>query len=153
MRHIILVLIAMLALGGLMPAVMAEPAKAVGLSDKYAPLASPAESSLLTTPSMADFLNDSWTPSSFVASPAETNENKMKNVSVNDSNYAIYDFLNGNNVQSTPVSPIFTAAAATKNQEIAWTGESIYQFLDPDWTPSVTAETFPQTAFKMHQMN
>ena len=57
MRHIILVLIALVALGGLLPAIMAEPAAPV-LSENRAAIQKPADSALLTTPSMASFLND-----------------------------------------------------------------------------------------------
>jgi hypothetical protein len=151
MRHIILVLIALVALGGLLPAVNAAPAKPV-LLDNPAAMAEPAQTALLTTPSMAAFLNDSWQPSTFVA-PVITNENARKNVSVNNSTYAIYDFLNGTNSASAATSPIYTATAAGKDKTVAWTGESIYQFLDPSWTPSKSVEIVRTGAYKMHEMS
>jgi hypothetical protein len=151
MRHIILVLIALVALGGLLPAVNAAPAKPV-LLDNPAAMAEPAQTALLTTPSMAAFLNDSWQPSTFVA-PVITNENARKNVSVNNSTYAIYDFLNGTNSASAATSPIYIATAAGKDKTVAWTGESIYQFLDPSWTPSKSLEIVRTGAYKMHEMS
>lgn len=63
MRHIILVLIALIALVGLMPG---------GMSKDPAPfdngeINEAGDESLLTTPSIAAFLNDSWAPTPFVA--------------------------------------------------------------------------------------
>jgi len=66
MRQIILALIALVALGTLMQAAWAEPAKPVGLSDKLAPSPEPAQNTLYTTPSIADFLSASWASSAYV---------------------------------------------------------------------------------------
>jgi hypothetical protein len=157
MRHIILVLFALVALGGLLPAVMAQQPSTV-LKDELAAMPEPAESELITTPSMAAFLNDSWTPSTFVAPIASQATGVLKNMTrnnttMNSSNYAIYDFLKDNYTSPAPTSPVFTATAAGKDKTIAWTGESIYQFLNDAWAPSTPIETFPQTPFKMHQLN
>jgi hypothetical protein len=151
MRHIILVLIALIALSGFVPASMAAPAP-VKLVDKLSGMADPAEESLLTTPTMASFLNDSWLPSTFVA-PVEVATDRQKNGTLKNSTYDIYDFLNGGKPQPKATSPIYTASAATKDKGIAWTGESIYQFLDPIWKPTATVEVYTENVFKMHQMN
>lgn len=154
MRHIILVLIALVALGGLLPAVMAAPV----LTDKLASEPKPADSSVLTTPSMAAFINDSWTPSTFVAPLASQATGVQKNMTrnnttLNSSTYAIYDFLKDNYTAPAATSPTYTASAAGKDKTVAWTGESIYQFLSDAWTPSTPVETYEQTPFKQHQMN
>jgi len=154
MRHIILVLIALVALGGLLPAVMAAPV----LTDKLASEPKPADTSVLTTPSMAAFINDSWTPSTFVAPLASQATGVQKNMTrnnttLNSSTYAIYDFLKDNYTAPAATSPTYTASAAGKDKTVAWTGESIYQFLSDAWTPSTPVETYEQTPFKQHQMN
>jgi hypothetical protein len=156
MKHIILVLFALVALGGLLPTVMALPSTV--LKDDLAAMPEPAQSELITTPSMAAFLNDSWTPSTFVAPLASQATGVLKNMTrnnttMNSSNYAIYDFLNDNYTSSTPTSPVYTASAAGKDKTVAWTGESIYQFLNDAWTPSTPIETYPQSPYKLHQMN
>ncbi|MDQ1261013.1 MAG: hypothetical protein QG575_194 [Euryarchaeota archaeon] len=156
MRHIILVLFALVALGGLLPAVMALPSTV--LKDELAAMPEPAETSLMTTPSMAAFLNDSWTPSTFVAPLASQASGVQRNMTRNNttldsSNYEIYNFLNDNYNSSAPKSPVYTASAAGKDKTIAWTGESIYQFLNDAWAPSTPVETYPQSPFKLHQMN
>jgi hypothetical protein len=118
----------------------------------------PAQTSLETTPSMAAFLNDSWTPSTFAAPLASQASGVQRNMTRNNttlanSNYAIYDFLNDNYTSPAPASPVYTASAAGKDKTVAWTGESIFQFLNDAWTPSTPIETFPQSPFKQHQMN
>jgi hypothetical protein len=155
MRHIILVLIALLALGGLLPTIVAA---APVLKDDLAAMPQPAETSLLTTPSMAAFLNDSWTPSAFVA-PLASQATAMKNsftrnnTTQKSTTYSIYDFLKDSNTSPSSESPIYSASAAGKDKTVAWTGESIYQFLNDAWTPSAPVETYEQTAYKQHQMN
>jgi hypothetical protein len=156
MRHIILVLFALVALGGLLPAIMALPSTV--LKDEPAAMPEPAETSLLTTPSMAAFLNDSWTPSTFVAPLASQATGVLKNMTRNNttqesSTYAIYDFLNDNYTSPAPASPTYSASAAGKDKTVAWTGESIYQFLNNAWTPSAPVETYEQSPFKLHQLN
>ena len=157
MRHIILVLIALVTLGGLLPAIIAAPAAPV-LLDKTAAMPEQAQNALETTPSMAAFLNDSWTPSTFVAPLASQATGVQRNMTRNNttmasSNYAVYDFLNDNYASSAASSPVYTASAAGKDKTIAWTGESIYQFLNDGWTSSTPVQTYAQSPFKMHQMN
>jgi hypothetical protein len=128
------------------------------LKDDLAAMSEPADSALLTTPSMAAFLNDSWAPTPFVAPLASQSTGVLRNMTRNNttqksSNYAIYDFLNDNYTSSSPASPIYTASAAGKDKTIAWTGESIYQFLNDAWTPSTPVETYEQSSYKMHQMS
>jgi hypothetical protein len=154
MRHIILVLIALVALGGLLPAITAE----LALKDNLAAEPKPADTSVLTTPSMAAFINDSWTPSTFVAPLASQATGVQKNMTrnnttLNSSTYAIYDFLKDNYTAPAATSPTYTASAAGKDKTVAWTGESIYQFLSDAWTPSTPVETYEQTPFKQHEMN
>jgi hypothetical protein len=157
MRHIILVLFALVALGGMLPATIAAPV-GPSLLNNPAAMPEPAQSELITTPSMAAFLNDSWMPSTFAAPLASQASGVLKNMTRNNttmasSNYAIYDFLNDNYTSSAPQSPIYTAAAAGKDKTLAWTGESIYQFLNDAWTPTTPIETFQQAPYKLHQMN
>jgi len=157
MKHITLVLIALVALGGLLPATTALK----GLSDKQAATPEAADSSLLTTASMAAFLNDSWTPSTFVAPLASEATGVLKNMTRNNttqasSNYAIYDFLKDNYTSPAPASPTYSATSTPKGGKgdtVAWTGESIYQFLNDAWTPAASVETYEQSPFKQHQMN
>jgi hypothetical protein len=157
MRHIILVLIALMALGGLLPAVMGLPAAAVGLSNQQAATATSAQNVLDTTPSMAAFMNDSWTPSTFVA-PVEVATDRFmsgklgKNTTQN-STYAIYDFLNNSKVAPAAESPVYSAAAAGKDKKVAWTGESIYQFLADSWSPSTPVSVYNDGAYTKHQMS
>lgn len=157
MRHIILVLFALIALGGLLPAVIALPSATV-LKDNLAAMPSPAETSLVTTPSMASFLNDSWTPSTFaapLASEATAVQRNMtrNNTTMENSTYSAYDFMNDNYTSPKATSPVYTASAAGKDKTIAWTGESIYQFLNDAWSPSAPIETYEQSPYKQHQMS
>ena len=156
MRHIILVLIALMALGGLLPAVMGLPAAPV-LLDSAATTATPAQNLLETTPSMAAFLNDSWTPSAFVA-PVEVasdkfGSGKLGNNTTQNSTYAIYDFLNNSYVAPAVESPTYTASAAGKDNKVAWTGENIYQFLSDSWTPSTPIAVYTQGVYTKHAMS
>jgi len=158
MRHVILALIALVALGGLLPAIVAEPAAPV-LKDKLADEPEQNENSVLTTPSIAAFANDSWTPSAFVAPLAEQATAVQRNMTRNNttlenSTYAIYDFLKDNYTAPAATPNTETASAAGKNGKLAWSaGESIYQFLDNAWTPSTAVETYEQSPFKQHQLN
>ncbi len=160
MKHIILVLFALIALGGMLPTVMAQQPASISRAD-LAAMPEPAQSELITTPSMAAFLNDSWTPSTFAAPLASQATGVLKNMTrnnttMNSSNYAIYDFLKDNYTAPAPISPIFTATSTPKGGKgdtIAWTGESIYQFLNDAWTPTTPIQTYPQSVFKQHQMN
>ena len=156
MRHIILVLIALMALGGLLTSAMGQNAKPV-LLDTPAATATPAQNFLETTPSMAAFLNDSWIPSTFVA-PVEVASDKfmsgkLGNNTTQNSTYAIYDFLNNSYVAPAAESPIYSAAAAGKDNKVAWTGESIYQFLSDSWTPSAPIAIYTQGVYTKHQMS
>jgi hypothetical protein len=139
MRYII-VLIALMALCGLMPLMWAQQESSlsapVGLSDKAAPLADPAQTSLTTTPSIAAFLSNSWIP------PSATNASI--NTSLNNNSTTILD---------TIAAPTYTASAANKDGVVAWTGESRFQFLQDDWTPSTAVEVIQLTPYKLHQMN
>ncbi len=147
MRHIILVLIALVALAGLLPGVMSLPP---------APFVPETENSFATTPSMAAFLNDSWTPSAFVAPLANNAPVFTKGAFSNNTTnatYAAYDFLNNTSVPSSGTYPIYTAAAPAEDNKIAWTGESIYQFLADNWTPSTPVAVYDQGVYKLHQMN
>jgi hypothetical protein len=160
MRHIVLVLFALVALCGLLPAVMAQQPASIS-TPSLAAMPEPAQSELITTPSMAAFLNDSWTPSTFAAPLASQASGVLKNMTRNNttmasSDYAIYDFLKENYTSPAPVSPTFSAVSTPKGGKgdtIAWTGESIYQFLNDAWTPTAPIETFQQAPYKLHQMN
>jgi hypothetical protein len=155
MRHIILALIALVALCGFIPAIMAEPAARVGLSDKSASTASAAENSVLTTPSMAAFLNDSWTPSTYNPETfSAVSSQKKWNGTLKNATYAIADFMKDNYTAPAASSPIYTASAAGKDGKVAWTGESIYQFLDGAWTPNSPVQAVSEGAgYTLHKMS
>ena len=150
MRHIILVLIALIALGGLLPAAMSKNPAPFELTD-------PQMGDMLTTPSMAAFLNDSWTPTSFVAPRPNDNvlftKKSFSNNTTSNATYAIYDFLNDTNVTPAAASPIYTPATAGQSNKIAWTGESIYQFLDDAWTPSTPVAVYKEGVYTKGQMS
>jgi len=116
----------------------------------------PEMTDMLMTPSMAAFLNDSWTPTSFVA-PRPNNviftKGSFANNTTSNATYAIYDFLNGTDVTPAAASPIYTPAKAAQDNKIAWTGESIYQFLDDSWTPSTPVAVYNQGVYAKGQMN
>lgn len=157
MKHIILALIALVALSGLLPAIVAEPAAPV-LKDKVKATPEPAENSVLTTASQVAFLNDSWAPSKFEAPLADQAMGVLKNMTrnnttLNNSTYAILDFLDENYTPPAAEPPVYTATDAKKGGEKAWTGEAIYDFLSDAWTPSSTVQAYEQSPFKMHQMN
>jgi hypothetical protein len=157
MKHIILALIALVALSGLLPAIVAEPAAPV-LKDKVKATPEPAQNSVLTTASQAAFLNDSWAPSQFEAPLADQAMGVLKNMTrnnttLNNSTYAILDFLDENYTSPAAVPPVYTATGAKKGGELAWTGEAIYDFLSDAWTPSSAVQSYEQSPFKMHQMN
>lgn len=157
MKHIILALIALVALSGLLPAVVAEPAAPV-LKDKVKATPEPAENSVLTTASQAAFLNDSWAPGQFEAPLADQAMGVLKNMTrnnttLNNSTFAILDFLDENYTPPAAVPPVYTATGAKKGGELAWTGEAIYDFLSDAWTPTSAVQTYEQSPFKMHQMN
>ncbi|HPC89460.1 MAG TPA: hypothetical protein PLN19_02995 [Methanothrix sp.] len=157
MRHITLVLIALVALSGILPAITAEPAAPV-LKDKIAEKATPSESALYTTASIASFLNDSWTPSGFVPPVADQAVGVLRNMTRNNttlasSTYSIYDFLKDNYTSSAAQSPVYTASAAGKDKTVAWTGESIYDFAQDTWTPGTEVKPYEQSPFKQRQMN
>lgn len=141
MRHIILVLIALIALGGLLPAAMSKNPAPFVVTD-------PQMGDMLTTPSMAAFLNDSWTPSSFVPPLAkEATAFAKKAPSGNNSTstaYAIYDFLNNNTTASSN---------ATLPTSYTVQGGSMYQFLSDAWTPSTPLEPIKVGPYKKGAMS
>jgi hypothetical protein len=157
MKHIILALIALVALSGLLPAIVAEPAAPV-LIDKAKETAESSETSVLATASQAAFLNDSWTPTPFLAPLADQARGVLKNMTnnnttLNNSTYAILDFLDDNYTSPAVESPTYTATGAKKGGELAWTGEAIYDFLKDSWTPSTQVEAYEQSPYKQRQMN
>jgi hypothetical protein len=113
---------------------------------------------VLTTASQAAFLNDSWAPSQFEAPLADQAMGVLKNMTrnnttLNNSTFAILDFLDENYTPPAAVPPVYTATGAKKGGELAWTGEAIYDFLSDAWTPSSAVQSYEQSPFKMHQMN
>ncbi len=124
-----------MALCAFLPSIWAAPQAPV-LLDKSAPLADPAQTSLTTTPSISAFLSNNWVPPS------------ITNASVNNS-------LNNNSttVLDTSVPPVYTASAPNKNGVVAWTGESRFQFLQDDWTPSTPVEIIQIAPYKKGQMS
>ncbi len=139
--RIIIALIALMALGALLPSMWAQDetttlAAPKGLSDKTAPQAEEPENALLTTPSVASFLSNSWVP------PSSTNASI--NTSLNNNTTSIID---------TSAAPTYTAATANKDGVIAWTGESRFQFLQDDWTPNTPIEVIHTAPYTKHRMS
>ena len=128
MRHIILALIALIALAGLMSSGMSKgpaPFEMTSINEN-------GDASLLATPSIAAFLNDSWMPSSFVApsySSAPQYTKKSPSNNTTNTTYAAYDFLNDTNATTNTSLAAYTVE-----------GGSIYQFLKDNWTPSTPIE-------------
>ncbi len=151
MRHIILALVALVAISGLLPAIMASNVEPLLLGNTSTKTQNTAETSLLTTASQAAFLNDSWTPSSFKAPIADQATGVLKNMTNNNttlanSTYAIYDFLDDNYTAPAAGSPVY-------DTPIKIGQESIYDFLSDTWTPSTAVEPYEQSPFKQRQMN
>lgn len=141
MRHIILALIALIALAGLMSSGISKdpaPFEMRNINEK-------GDASLLATPSIAAFLNDSWVPSSFVApsypsTPKYTKKSPSNNT--NTTTYAIYDFLNDTNATTNTSLATYTVE-----------GGSIYQFLKDNWTSSTPVKVITVTPFTKGKMS
>lgn len=141
MRHIMLVLIALIALVGLMPGGMSkDPAPFEMTTFREA-----GDATLLTTPSIAAFLNDSWAPTPFVAPTASAPLYTKKSLSNNTTNttYAIYDFLQNETNATNNVT--------LDNYMVK--GGSIYQFLKDNWTPSAPVEVIKTAPFTKGKMS
>jgi hypothetical protein len=151
MRHTIMVLLTLMAFGLLLAGEGADIQHV--LSDNLSAKEKPAETEAILTSSMASFLNDSWTPSPYVAD-VFTAMGARRNGTLPSSSNMIYDFLGGSWNPSAPVPPVYTAMAAGKDNTVAWSGESIYQFLANDWTPSTPVLEFQSgEGYTRHQMN
>jgi len=135
-----LVMIALIALVGLMPGGMSKDPAPFEMTTTF----KEGETSLLVPPSQAAFLNDSWVPTPFVAPYASEPLFKKKAMSNKTANttYAIYDFLKNETNATTN--------ASMSNYTVV--GGNIYEFLKDDWTPSREVEftrTAPFTKGKM----
>ena len=136
-----LVLIALIALVGLMPGGMSkDPAPFEMTTFREA-----GDATLLTTPSIAAFLNDSWAPTPFVAPTASAPLYTKKSLSNNTTNttYAIYDFLQNETNATNNVT--------LDNYMVK--GGSIYQFLKDNWTPSAPVEVIKTAPFTKGKMS
>ena len=141
MRHIILVLIALVALVGLVPSGMSKDPAPFEMTTTL----KEGQTSLLVTPSQAAFLNDSWTPTPFKAPYASEPLFTKKALSNNTTNttYAIYDFLQNDTNATTN--------ATFSNYTVA--GGNIYEFLKDDWTPSTEVEVIKTAPFTKGKMS
>ncbi len=149
MRHVIIVIIALLALSIFMPTIWAKNTGSL-LVNATAPQSTQAYTPVLTTPSVADFLNDSWVPSSFVP-PTITAVAQNKKGYVANTTYSIYDFANDTYAPPETTTPNYLAVAA--NNQKAGTGSGdIYQVLNPNWTPATPTAVITTSPYKMHQM-
>lgn len=152
MRHVIIVLIALLALSIFMPTIWAKSTTTGGVLVNSGPaLTAPADTPLTTTASQADFLNDSWVPSSFVA-PTIVATGALKNGTLRNATYGIYDFANDNWVPPTSITPSYTAVS-TNNAMAATGAQSSYQFLDPNWTPATPVQVTQTGVYQQHVMS
>ncbi len=145
MRHVVIVIIALLALSIFMPTIWAKSTGSL-LLNSTTPKTTSAYTPVITTPSMAAFLNDSWVPSSFVP-PTINATLALKNGTLKNSTYSIYDFANDNWMPQT-------ASAVAANNAPSGKGPSdIYQVLNSDWTPATPVTVVQTSPYKMHQMN
>ena len=145
MRHIILVLIALIALVGLMPSGMSKDPAPFEVTTTF----KEGETSLLVTPSQAAFLNDSWKPTPFVAPYASDPLFTKKAMSNNTTNttYAIFDFLKNDTNTTTDA----TTNASMSNYTAV--GGNIYEFIKDDWTPSREVEVILKAPFTKGKMS
>lgn len=166
MRHIIAILVAMLALALILPAIGALPSDIAPTNTKSMNASgtnsagltrSPEgtqidQSALATTPSIASFLSDSWLPSTFVA-PVNYALARNKNNYTTNSTNTVYDFLSDNWAPSSYKPPTQAALAMNKYGYYANSTPSNYRFLQDSWTPStaveVVTESGPYTRHKM----
>jgi len=106
----------------------------------------PEMTDMLITPSMAAFLNDSWTPSSFVPPLAKEatafSQKAPAATTPPNTTYAIYDFLNNTTALSNATLPSYTVQ-----------GGSMYQFLGDAWTPSTPLEPIKVGAYTKGAMS
>jgi hypothetical protein len=148
MRHVLMVIIALLALSIFIPGIWAKDSFFNTTSQSTSP-----DTYLTTTPSIAAFLNDSWVPSSFIP-PTIPAPYTPLGQNATSSSYDIYNFLNNSWL---PSSSNYQDAAANNLPTSGLLGpSSLYQVLSPDWTQSMPVEVLPnaQTApYKFHQMN
>jgi hypothetical protein len=149
MRHILMVIIALLALNIFIPSIWAQSVTPFLITGNQSQTTTP-DVGITTTPSIAAFLNDSWVPSSFVP-PTVSAPYTPLGQNATSSTYNIYDFLNNSWV---PSSSNYQDAAANNYPITGLQGPSaIYQVLNPDWTQSTqVAATVPNPGYKMHQM-
>jgi hypothetical protein len=144
MRHIIAVLIALLALSLFIPSTWALPSLLLSTANQTQPTTPEPETSLVTTPTIASFLSDTWTPSSYVPNVyTAAVANKQGYVANTTENIA--DFING----TQPTSVVTSMEGIYDDPSTGY----LTQFLDPNWTPSTVTELQSTPDFKLHQMN
>lgn len=146
MRQVIAMLIALLACAVIMPAMGALVTQTNQTAD---PLLDPAQTQLITTPSMSSFLSDSWAPTPFlpeIMTLSDTkkkattqNINKTQNSNVTTTTFAIQNFLSDTWMPPSYTPTINSAVSAKRGGQTEQTGLAIEQFLDDSWTPSTTA--------------
>jgi hypothetical protein len=152
MRHILMVIIALLALNIFIPSIWAQsvaPLLITGNTTKTTTTNAP-DVGITTTPTIAEFLNDSWVPSSFVP-PTVPGPYPLMRQNATNSSYNIYDFLNNSWV---PSSSNYEAA---QNNNYAVSGlegpASIYDVLNPSFTESAPINAVaPNSGYQMHKM-
>jgi hypothetical protein len=163
MRHIIAILVAMLALALVLPAIGALPSDIAPTSANASGTHSAGltrspegthidQSALATTPSIASFLSDTWMPSSFVP-PVNFALARNKNNYTTNSTNNIYDFL-GTSWAPSNFEPD-TQAALAQNKYGYYSNSTPfnYQFLQDSWAPNnvvdVVIDNGPYTRHKM----
>ncbi len=110
------------------------------------------ESEIVTTESMAAFLNDSWTPSTFMP----INDTAIwpdKNKTLANSTADIYGVLKGDWTPSKFEPPVDYAVWQNKDKQLLASGYAIYDFLREDWTPGSPVPIVQTGLYKLHQMN
>ncbi len=110
------------------------------------------ESEIVTTESIASFLNDSWTPSKFMP----INDTAVwpdKNKTLANGTADIYSVLSDQWTPSTFVPPVDYAVWQNKDKQLLAAGYAIYDFLREDWKPQDPVPIVQTGLYKLHQMN
>jgi len=134
----------MLALAILTPSSWALPAFLLSTSNQTQPTAPAAQTNLVTTPTIASFLSDTWTPSSYVPN-VYTAQAVNKEGFLANTTEAIYDFLN-----DTWIYPVASTEGIYTTNERGY----LTEFLNPNWSPATAVELErPAPDYKKHVMS
>jgi hypothetical protein len=144
MRHIVAVLIALLAL---VPLTYAQ--------NNTDALVEPAQMTIDVTPSMAAFLSDDWIPPAYTPTVIYADAVNKKGYLANTTS-SRDQFLNDSWVPNSTASlqtTADTALAVGKDGKLKKTEYAIMQFLDDNWTPGTPVYVVETAPYKKGQMS